>query len=69
MCQLASDAIGLTIATTHTDAPPGEMRAVRVNIAHARGLGYAPTVSLPDGLARTWEALQPELEFPSRRRR
>jgi UDP-glucose 4-epimerase len=69
VCKLASDAIGLNIATTHTDAPAGEMRAVRVNIAHARGLGYEPTVTLPEGLARTWEALQPELEFPSRPRR
>jgi len=63
VCRLASVAIGIPIATVHTEAPAGEMRAVRVDIGRARALGYEPTVALPEGLARTWSALQPYLEF------
>jgi UDP-glucose 4-epimerase len=63
VCRLASDAIGLPIAITHTDPQPGEMRAVRVDIAKARALGYEPRVTLEQGLARTWESLQGELDF------
>jgi UDP-glucose 4-epimerase len=62
VCQRASAAIGLPIDTMHVTAPAGEMRAVRVDIAKARSLGYAPTVDLDDGLARTWAALSPTLE-------
>jgi UDP-glucose 4-epimerase len=63
VCRQTSVATGLEIASTHVEAPAGEMRAVRVDIAKARSLGYAPSVSLPEGLQRTWHALQPELEF------
>ena len=63
VCDAASTAIGLPIATTHIEAPAGEMRAVRVDISKARSLGYAPKVQLRDGLVRTWNSLQPELEF------
>ena len=63
VCDAASTAIGLSIATTHIEAPAGEMRAVRVDISKARSLGYAPKVQLRDGLIRTWNSLQPELEF------
>ena len=63
VCRLASDAIGMPIAITHTDPQPGEMRAVRVDIARARALGYEPSVTLEQGLARTWESLQGELDF------
>jgi UDP-glucose 4-epimerase len=62
VCALASAAIGLPIARHHVEAPPGEMRAVRVDIAKARSLGYAPTTELSEGLALTWESLQPALE-------
>jgi UDP-glucose 4-epimerase len=63
VCELASTAIGLPIWTQHTEAPAGEMRAVRVDITKARSLGYSPTVPLREGLVRTWDSLQPELEF------
>jgi UDP-glucose 4-epimerase len=63
VCRLASKAIGFPIATVHTQAPAGEMRAVRVDISKARALGYAPTVPLREGLVRTWDALQSESEF------
>jgi UDP-glucose 4-epimerase len=63
VCRLASKAIGFPITAVHTEAPAGEMRAVRVNISKARSLGYAPTVPLREGLLRTWDALQSELEF------
>jgi UDP-glucose 4-epimerase len=67
VCRLASDAIGMPIAIRHTDPQPGEMRAVRVDIAKARALGYEPSISLEHGLTRTWESLQGELAFaPSR---
>ena len=62
VCEMASTAIGLPIETQHIDALQGEMRAVRVNIAKARALGFAPAVGLREGLARTWHALQPDLE-------
>jgi UDP-glucose 4-epimerase len=63
VCRLASTAIGLPITAVHTEAPAGEMRAVRVDISKARALGYAPTVRLREGLVRTWDALQSELDF------
>jgi UDP-glucose 4-epimerase len=63
VCRLASDAIGMPIAITHTEPQPGEMRAVRVDIAKARALGCEPGVALEQGLTRTWESLQGELEF------
>jgi UDP-glucose 4-epimerase len=47
---------GTAIPAEHVDAPAGEMPAVVVDIsASAETLGYKPTVSLPDGLARTWQ--------------
>jgi UDP-glucose 4-epimerase len=61
VCGRASAAIGLPIHTEHVAAPAGEMRAVRVDIEKARSLGYAPTVGLDEGLARTWAALSPTL--------
>jgi len=62
LCRLASTAIGVPIDVVHTDAPAGEMRAVRVDISKARSLGFTPTVPLREGLIRTWGALQSELE-------
>ena len=37
-----------------TDAPRGEMQAVRVDLTRARAFGYAPSVGLREGLSRTW---------------
>lgn len=61
VCKRAAAVIGLPIDTVHVAAPAGEMRAVRVDIAKARSLGYAPSVGLDDGLARTWADLSPTL--------
>jgi UDP-glucose 4-epimerase len=44
---------GCPVPAEHIEAPAGEMPAVVVDIANT--LGYAPTVSLNDGLARTWQ--------------
>ncbi|TDD24845.1 NAD-dependent epimerase/dehydratase family protein [Kribbella turkmenica] len=44
---------GRPVPAEHIEAPAGEMPAVVVDIGN--DLGYAPTVSLEDGLARTWQ--------------
>jgi UDP-glucose 4-epimerase len=41
------------VPAEHIEAPAGEMPAVVVDITN--DLGYEPTVSLEDGLARTWQ--------------
>ncbi|TWD80525.1 UDP-glucose 4-epimerase [Kribbella amoyensis] len=47
---------GCPVPAEHVDAPAGEMPAVVVDVARsAETLGYRPTVSLADGLARTWQ--------------
>ncbi|WP_232828552.1 NAD-dependent epimerase/dehydratase family protein [Kribbella monticola] len=47
---------GAAIPAEHVDAPAGEMPAVVVDVsASAESLGYRPSVSLSDGLARTWK--------------
>ena len=43
---------GRPVPAEHIEAPAGEMPAVVVDVAN--DLGYEPTVSLEDGLARTW---------------
>jgi UDP-glucose 4-epimerase len=44
---------GCPVPAEHIEAPAGEMPAVVVDITN--DLGYRPTVSLEDGLARTWQ--------------
>jgi len=44
---------GRPVPAEHIAAPAGEMPAVVVDITN--DLGYEPTVSLNDGLARTWQ--------------
>jgi UDP-glucose 4-epimerase len=47
---------GSPIPADHVEAPAGEMPAVVVDVsASADSLGYKPTVSLTDGLSRTWQ--------------
>jgi UDP-glucose 4-epimerase len=41
------------VPAEHIEAPAGEMPAVVVDITN--DLGYQPTVSLEEGLARTWQ--------------
>jgi len=59
LCDLGREAVGGDIATTSVAAPVGEMRAVRVDLGHARSLGYSPQVRLQEGLRLTWESLRP----------
>ena len=56
LVEAARAATGSEIPAEHVDAPAGEMPAVVVDVsASAESLGYRPTVSLADGLARTWQ--------------
>lgn len=50
----ARQATGRELPVKHVEAKPGEMPAVIVSIARARGIGYEPRVSLVDGLAGVW---------------
>jgi UDP-glucose 4-epimerase len=47
---------GASLPTRRVDAPSGEMRAVVVDIARARALGYRPATRLEEGLAATWRS-------------
>jgi len=56
LVEAARVATGSPIPAEHVDAPAGEMPAVVVDVsASADSLGYKPTVSLTDGLSRTWQ--------------
>jgi UDP-glucose 4-epimerase len=55
---VAESVVGRPIKIEHVDPKPGEMPAVVVSIERARRLGYAPSVSLPDGLATVWADLR-----------
>jgi UDP-glucose 4-epimerase len=54
LCELAGQVTGHPLETNHVAAPPGEMRAVRVDTSQARSLGFRATTDLRDGLAATW---------------
>jgi UDP-glucose 4-epimerase len=56
----ARKATGAELPVAHVPARPGEMPAVVVSVARARGLGYEPSVDLADGLAGVWEDFRPE---------
>jgi UDP-glucose 4-epimerase len=45
---------GAALPAVHVEARAGEMPAVVVDLARARGLGYAPAVSVEAGLATVW---------------
>jgi UDP-glucose 4-epimerase len=66
LCDAARAATGITYPSTRVDPPRGEMRAVRVDISRARGIGYEPRVHLAEGLRRTWEALRPTIAVSDR---
>ncbi|HEY0475075.1 MAG TPA: NAD-dependent epimerase/dehydratase family protein [Kribbella sp.] len=56
LVEAVREVTGSPIPAEHVDAPPGEMPAVVVDVsASAESLGYKPTVSLTDGLSRTWQ--------------
>jgi UDP-glucose 4-epimerase len=51
----ADEVTGRAVEVEHVDPKPGEMPAVNVSIGRARAvLGYAPKVSLSEGLATVW---------------
>jgi UDP-glucose 4-epimerase len=54
--ELVRSVTGRPLGAVEIESPRGEMRAVRVDIARARGLGYEPSVDLREGLTRTWES-------------
>ncbi|HEV2309884.1 MAG TPA: NAD-dependent epimerase/dehydratase family protein [Acidimicrobiia bacterium] len=45
---------GTGLPIEHVPARAGEMRAVKVDISHARELGFEPRVPLEEGLASVW---------------
>jgi UDP-glucose 4-epimerase len=50
------DVTGAELPSYHGPAKAGEMVKVIVDIGRARALGWQPTVSLHDGLARVWSS-------------
>lgn len=58
MLSAARTATGRSIPVQHVAAKAGEMPAVVVDIAHARSLGWEPTVSLAEGMATAWADLE-----------
>jgi UDP-glucose 4-epimerase len=53
MIEAVRTVTGCPVPAEHIDAPAGEMPAVVVDITN--DLGYQPTISFEDGLARTWQ--------------
>lgn len=49
---------GREVPTRHGPAKPGEMPAVVVRIDRARSVGYAPAVTLDEGLATVWDEVR-----------
>jgi UDP-glucose 4-epimerase len=59
LIEAAREATGRPIGVRHVPAKPGEMPAVVVDISRARSLGYAPEVSLVDGMRGVWRDFAP----------
>jgi UDP-glucose 4-epimerase len=59
MLEAARAATGRAIPAEHVAAKEGEMRAVVVDVARARSLGWEASVSLADGMATAWADLSP----------
>lgn len=55
LAEAARRATGRPLQTDHVEPPVGEMPAVVVDISRARSLGFAPRVSLAEGLVDTWK--------------
>jgi UDP-glucose 4-epimerase len=60
LVQAARQVTGRYIPTTHVPPKPGEMPAVEVDLSRARSLGFAPTISLAEGLATVWPEFCPD---------
>ncbi|MQA96903.1 MAG: NAD-dependent epimerase/dehydratase family protein [Streptosporangiales bacterium] len=54
LIDMARDVTGAAIPVEHVPAKNGEMPAVRLGIAAARGLGFQPRFDLRAGLATVW---------------
>jgi UDP-glucose 4-epimerase len=57
----AREATGCPIATEVVPAKPGEMPAVVVDLARARGLGWEPRISLLEGVRTAWADFAPSV--------
>jgi len=57
MLEAARTASGRAIPAEHVPAKDGEMPAVVVDISRARSLGWAPSVSLTEGMTTAWDDL------------
>lgn len=55
LIEVARAATGAPIPTRHVAAKAGEMPAVRVDVRRAAGLGWAPVVTLAQGIAEVWD--------------
>lgn len=56
LLQHVRDVTGVDVPAEHAPPRGGDVRDSLASLTRARDvLGYAPTVSLPDGLRRTWE--------------
>ena len=66
MVAAARAATGAELPVKHVEAKPGEMPAVVVSIARARGLGYRPSIDLVDGLREVWDEFLAAQRPPTR---
>ena len=60
LVEAARTVTGRAIPVRHVLAKPGEMPAVEVDLARARGLGHEPTVWIEEGLATVWPEFDPD---------
>lgn len=54
---LVCEVIGMQIPAHRVEKKSGEMRAVEVDISRALSLGFKPSVSIKEGLIKTWKDL------------
>jgi len=57
MLEAARTATRQPIPAEHVPAKPGEMPAVVVDVSRARSLGWAPSISLTEGMSTAWAGL------------
>ncbi|MGC8481918.1 MAG: NAD-dependent epimerase/dehydratase family protein, partial [Acidimicrobiales bacterium] len=54
LVKMVETVTGKELGASHVDPQPGEMRGVRVSLAEAERHDLRASVSLEDGLERTW---------------
>lgn len=57
---MVREATGREVDVEHVPAKPGEMPAVIVDITKSRERGFAPRISLPQGLPAVWDEFRDE---------